>query len=131
MDPNAQVFRTEDSLNQVLTDIATFEERYQRISVQDKGKRFNTDLLEAVELGFLLDLAEVVSWPPCTARRPAAATSARTSPTATTRTTCGTPWPTRMSMPRRTFRGGNCRDPARLQAGGRHPLPADGEEVLR
>ena len=28
-------------------------------SVQDKGKRFNTDLLEAVELGFLLDLAEV------------------------------------------------------------------------
>ena len=28
--------------------------------MQDKGKRFNTDLLEAVELGFLLDLAEVV-----------------------------------------------------------------------
>jgi succinate dehydrogenase / fumarate reductase flavoprotein subunit len=28
--------------------------------VQDKGRRFNTDLLEAVELGFLLDLAEVV-----------------------------------------------------------------------
>ena len=30
------------------------------MSVQDKGKRFNTDLLEAVELGFLLDLAEVL-----------------------------------------------------------------------
>jgi len=28
--------------------------------VQDKGRRFNTDLLEAVELGFLLDLAEVL-----------------------------------------------------------------------
>jgi succinate dehydrogenase / fumarate reductase, flavoprotein subunit len=28
--------------------------------VQDKGKRFNTDLLEAIELGFLLDLAEVL-----------------------------------------------------------------------
>ena len=26
----------------------------------DKGKRYNTDLLEAVELGFLLDIAEVV-----------------------------------------------------------------------
>jgi succinate dehydrogenase / fumarate reductase flavoprotein subunit len=26
----------------------------------DKGKRFNSDLLEAVELGFLLDLAEVL-----------------------------------------------------------------------
>jgi len=30
------------------------------VSVQDKGKRFNTDLLEAIELGFLLDLAEVL-----------------------------------------------------------------------
>ncbi|MEI2716657.1 MAG: hypothetical protein V9E98_06640 [Candidatus Nanopelagicales bacterium] len=28
--------------------------------MQDKGKRYNTDLLEAVELGFLLDLAEVL-----------------------------------------------------------------------
>jgi succinate dehydrogenase / fumarate reductase, flavoprotein subunit len=27
--------------------------------VQDKGKRYNTDLLEAVELGFLLELAEI------------------------------------------------------------------------
>ena len=30
------------------------------MTVQDKGRAFNTDLLEAVELGFLLDLAEVV-----------------------------------------------------------------------
>jgi succinate dehydrogenase / fumarate reductase flavoprotein subunit len=28
--------------------------------VQDKGKRYNTDLLEAIELGFLLELAEVL-----------------------------------------------------------------------
>jgi succinate dehydrogenase / fumarate reductase, flavoprotein subunit len=28
--------------------------------VQDKGRRFNTDLLEGIELGFLLDLAEVL-----------------------------------------------------------------------
>ena len=61
MDANMQVFRTDETLNQVLTDIASFEERYQRISVQDKGKRFNTDLLEAVELGFLLELAEVMT----------------------------------------------------------------------
>jgi succinate dehydrogenase / fumarate reductase, flavoprotein subunit len=30
------------------------------VSVQDKGRRFNTDLLEGIELGFLLDLAEVL-----------------------------------------------------------------------
>jgi succinate dehydrogenase / fumarate reductase flavoprotein subunit len=31
------------------------------VSIQDKGKRFNTDLLEAIELGNLLDLAEVMA----------------------------------------------------------------------
>ncbi len=29
--------------------------------MQDKGKRYNTDLLEAVELGFLIELAEVIT----------------------------------------------------------------------
>ena len=59
MDKNAQVFRTEETLNEALEKIAELRKRYEKISVQDQGKRFNTDLLEAVELGFLLDLAEV------------------------------------------------------------------------
>jgi succinate dehydrogenase / fumarate reductase flavoprotein subunit len=61
MDANMQVFRTADTLNQVLKDIESFEARYQNINVQDKGKRFNLDLLEAVELGFLLELARVMT----------------------------------------------------------------------
>ena len=60
MDHNAQVFRTEETLDEVTHVIADLRERFKNISVQDKGKRFNTDLLEAIELGFLLDLAEVV-----------------------------------------------------------------------
>jgi len=60
MDENAQVFRTEETLDEVTRVIADLRERYRHISIQDKGKRFNTDLLEAIELGFLLDLAEVV-----------------------------------------------------------------------
>ncbi|WP_166879598.1 MULTISPECIES: succinate dehydrogenase flavoprotein subunit [unclassified Salinibacterium] len=60
MDRNAQVFRTDESLAEVTDVIHNLRERYQHVSVQDKGQRFNTDLLEAVELGFLLDLAEVV-----------------------------------------------------------------------
>jgi succinate dehydrogenase / fumarate reductase flavoprotein subunit len=60
MDANAQVFRTEDSLEQALSDIRALARRYRNVSVQDKSRAFNTDLLEAVELGFLLDLAEVV-----------------------------------------------------------------------
>ncbi|MBU1588173.1 MAG: succinate dehydrogenase flavoprotein subunit [Actinobacteria bacterium] len=60
MDRNAQIFRTEESLKEVTELIETLRARYKNIQVQDKGKRFNTDLLEAVELGFLLDLAEVL-----------------------------------------------------------------------
>jgi succinate dehydrogenase / fumarate reductase flavoprotein subunit len=60
MDANAQVFRTEATLKQALADIHALRERYEHVSVQDKGKRFNTDLLEAIELGFLLQLAEVI-----------------------------------------------------------------------
>lgn len=60
MDRNAQVFRTDESLKKVTHTIYTLRERYKNVSIQDKGKRFNTDLLEAIELGFLLDLAEVV-----------------------------------------------------------------------
>ena len=61
MDKNAQVYRTEESLNEALEKIAELRVRYENISVQDKGQRFNTDLLEAIELGFLLDLAEVLA----------------------------------------------------------------------
>jgi succinate dehydrogenase / fumarate reductase flavoprotein subunit len=60
MDRNAQIFRTEESLKEVTDLIQQLRQRYKNIQVQDKGKRFNTDLLEAIELGFLLDLAEVL-----------------------------------------------------------------------
>jgi succinate dehydrogenase / fumarate reductase, flavoprotein subunit len=59
MDKNAQVFRTEETLNEAFAKIQELRARYENISIQDQGKRFNTDLLEAIELGFLLDLAEV------------------------------------------------------------------------
>ncbi|MAT61245.1 MAG: succinate dehydrogenase flavoprotein subunit [Micrococcales bacterium] len=60
MDMNAQVYRTETTLKQALTDVEQLKERFRNVSVQDKGSRYNTDLLETVELGFLLDLAEVL-----------------------------------------------------------------------
>ena len=62
MDKNAQVYRTEESLNEALAKIVELRARYENISIQDKGERFNTDLLEAIELGFLLDLAEVLAY---------------------------------------------------------------------
>ncbi|GCE76154.1 succinate dehydrogenase flavoprotein subunit [Cellulomonas biazotea] len=60
MDANAQVFRTDESLQQALADLKDLRKRFASVSVQDKSRTFNTDLLEAVELGFLLDIAETV-----------------------------------------------------------------------
>jgi len=60
MDRNAQVFRTEESLGHALNVIEGLRKRYANVGIHDRGQRFNTDLLEAIELGFLLDLAEVV-----------------------------------------------------------------------
>ena len=61
MDRNVQVFRTEASMKEALGVLDGLKERYASVVVQDKGRRYNTDLLEAIELGFLIELAEVIT----------------------------------------------------------------------
>jgi succinate dehydrogenase / fumarate reductase flavoprotein subunit len=60
MDRNVQVFRTDESLTEAHDIVAGLKERFTNVAIHDRGQRFNTDLLEAIELGFLLDLSEVV-----------------------------------------------------------------------
>jgi succinate dehydrogenase / fumarate reductase, flavoprotein subunit len=60
MDRDVQVFRTAESLAEATEVIASIKERYASIAIHDRGQKYNTDLLEAVELGFLIDLAQVV-----------------------------------------------------------------------
>jgi len=60
MDEKAGVYRTETLLKEMEDELGTLRERYNRVWVQDSSKRYNTDLLETVELGFLLDLAEAL-----------------------------------------------------------------------
>jgi succinate dehydrogenase / fumarate reductase flavoprotein subunit len=60
MDEHASVLRSEQSLAQAAADIRRLKERYQQVAVTDTGRRYNTDLMEAVELGFLLDVADAL-----------------------------------------------------------------------
>jgi succinate dehydrogenase flavoprotein subunit len=60
MDEKAGVYRTETLLKEMEVDLASLRQRYARVWVQDTSRRYNTDLLETVELGFLLDLAEAL-----------------------------------------------------------------------
>lgn len=55
------VFREEPGLKEAVNKLKDLKERYQHITIDDKGKRFNTDLLEAWELGALLEVAEVTA----------------------------------------------------------------------
>jgi succinate dehydrogenase / fumarate reductase flavoprotein subunit len=58
MHENFGVFRREDQMLEQGSIVRSLRERYERVVVEDKGQVFNSDLTQALELGFLLELAE-------------------------------------------------------------------------
>ncbi len=60
MDVNAGVVRDEAKLQTALAKIHELRERYEQISLDDRSVQFNTDLMEAIEFGNLLEAAEAV-----------------------------------------------------------------------
>jgi succinate dehydrogenase / fumarate reductase flavoprotein subunit len=55
------VFRTAEGMQQAVAKVGELRERYRHVKVGDTGKVFNTELLEAWELGCLLELAQVTA----------------------------------------------------------------------
>ena len=58
---NVSVFRTAEGLNAALDKVRELKDRYGDIALVDKGSCFNRDLLDALELGYMLDLAEAIT----------------------------------------------------------------------
>jgi succinate dehydrogenase / fumarate reductase flavoprotein subunit len=58
MHGNFGVFRREDQMRMQGDIVQSLRERYERVVVEDKGDLFNNDLTQALELGFLLELAQ-------------------------------------------------------------------------
>jgi succinate dehydrogenase / fumarate reductase flavoprotein subunit len=58
MHENFGVFRREDEMRRQGEIVHELRERYEYVVVEDKGEVFNNDLTQALELGFLLELAE-------------------------------------------------------------------------
>ncbi|MEO8476424.1 MAG: succinate dehydrogenase flavoprotein subunit [Actinomycetota bacterium] len=56
----AFVVRSEEGLSKMEEILGNLRERHDRVAITDKGSVYNTDLMEAVELGFLLDCAEAL-----------------------------------------------------------------------
>ena len=61
IDRHMGVFRTAEKMKQGLEKIRALKQRYRNISVRDKSKVYNLDLMYAMELGFMLDVAEVTT----------------------------------------------------------------------
>jgi len=53
------IFRKADELESALETLRGLKERFKHIRVEDRGRSFNTDLINALQLDFMLDLAEV------------------------------------------------------------------------
>ena len=58
MHENFGVFRREDQMIEQGEIVEGLRERYEQVVVEDKGRVFNSDLTQALELGFLLELAQ-------------------------------------------------------------------------
>lgn len=56
----AFVVRSDEGLGQMEAVLGDLRDRYDRVVIGDKGAVYNTDLMETVELGFLLDCAEAL-----------------------------------------------------------------------
>jgi len=61
MSDHVGVFRVEEGMQQAVDKVRELKERFQHISIDDHGKKFNTDVLNAWEVSNLLDLAEVTA----------------------------------------------------------------------
>ncbi len=54
------VYRSKETMTRMKQILGELKERYQHISVMDKGNLFNTDVLDAIELGYLLDFSSAL-----------------------------------------------------------------------
>jgi succinate dehydrogenase / fumarate reductase, flavoprotein subunit len=58
---DVSVFRTQESLTRALSEVRSLKERYPRVGLTDKGRCFNRELLDYCELGYMLELAEIIT----------------------------------------------------------------------
>ena len=55
------VLREQRTLDEAVEEVRELKDRYRNVGLQDKGRKFNMELLVGLELGYLLDLAEVTA----------------------------------------------------------------------
>jgi succinate dehydrogenase/fumarate reductase flavoprotein subunit len=62
MDRDVGIFRDEKGLTDACAKLAALRQRFADVGVADKDRVFNTELLQALELDFMLDVAQAIAW---------------------------------------------------------------------
>ena len=60
MEDGVGVYRTAEGLQRARDTVAELRERYKHVHLDDRSRVFNTELFSALELGFMLDVAEAI-----------------------------------------------------------------------
>lgn len=60
MEESAGIYRSQAALDQAATRLRSLQERYTRLALDDRSRTFNTELAMALELGYMLDVAETI-----------------------------------------------------------------------
>nr|WP_267461583.1 FAD-binding protein [Pseudonocardia oceani] len=92
MEGSAGIYRDADSLAAGADKLRELRERFDKATIEDGSRTFNTELVAALELGFMLDVAETMVACARGARSRGARTSARTSRSGTTPGSWRTHW---------------------------------------
>jgi fumarate reductase flavoprotein subunit len=61
MEESAGIYRTGDLLSRAAGTLRTLQERFTRVRLDDRSRTFNTELTAALELSFMLDVAEAIT----------------------------------------------------------------------
>jgi fumarate reductase flavoprotein subunit len=61
MESGAGIYRSEETLQQTCGILADLRARYRKVALQDRSNVFNTDLIQALELGCMLDVASAMA----------------------------------------------------------------------
>ena len=62
MDRDVGIYRDEKGLTDACAKLATLRQRFANVGVADKDRVFNTELQQALELDFMLDVAQAIAW---------------------------------------------------------------------
>ena len=62
MDAGAGVFRTREGLEELTKQLGKLRDRFGRIKIEDSSRTFNTELMSVLELDYMLEVAEVITY---------------------------------------------------------------------